>query len=166
MQVQDIMVKKVKTCRLDNTLDRAIHVMWSNDCGALPVLDGAGKVAGMITDRDVCIAIGTRNRLPSEIRVFEVKPNPQELFTCAPQDDIHTALDTMRTRQVRRLPAVSQNGMLQGILCLNDVALNAKKRNALSYDDVVETLRAVCRQPERKQAAPEELPEEVPVLCD
>ncbi|OFW12900.1 MAG: hypothetical protein A3H27_07780 [Acidobacteria bacterium RIFCSPLOWO2_02_FULL_59_13] len=143
MQVKDIMVSEVKTCRPDTNLTAAAQIMWANDCGALPVLDDQGQILGMITDRDICMAVGSRNRAPSEITVFEVKPNPKELYTCAPEDDIHDALKTMREQGVRRLPVVN-SGQLRGILCLNEIALNAKKRNALSYDDVVETLKAVC----------------------
>ena len=151
MKVQDIMVKDVKTCHPDTNLAEATQIMWANDCGALPVLDDQDQVAGMITDRDICMAVGSRNRAPSEITVFEVKSNPEELYTCAPEDDIHAALKTMRTQGVRRLPVVN-SGKLRGILCLNEIALNAKKRNALSYDDVVETLKAVCEHRLARQA--------------
>jgi predicted transcriptional regulator len=78
-------------------------------------------VVGMITDRDICMAVGTRNRLPSEISVFEVKAEPQALYACAPDDDIHAALKTMRTYGVRRLPVVNAAGGLEGILTFDDV---------------------------------------------
>jgi CBS domain-containing protein len=143
MQVKDIMISEVKTCRPDTNLAAAAQTMWATDCGALPVLDDQGQVVGMITDRDIAMAVGSRNRPPSEITVFQVKPDPKELYTCAPGDDIHAALKTMREQGVRRLPVVN-SGKLQGILCLNEVALNASKRGELSYDDVVDTLKAVC----------------------
>ncbi|MBI2820738.1 MAG: CBS domain-containing protein [Acidobacteria bacterium] len=125
--------------------------MWANDCGALPVLDDQGQVVGMITDRDIAMAIGTRNRAPSEITVFEVKPNPRELYTCAPEDDIHDALKRMREGGVRRLPVVN-SGQLRGVLCLNEIALSARKGGDLSYDDVVDTLKAVCEHRLARQA--------------
>ena len=153
MKVQDIMVQDAKVCHPNTNLATAAETMWTNDCGALPVLDGGGKVVGMITDRDICMAVGTRNRIPSEITVFAVKL--QEVHTCAPDDDIHEALKTMQTKRVRRLPVVSNDGALRGILCLNDLALNARKRGALSYEDVVETLKAICehRTPQQVAAA-------------
>ena len=144
MQVRDIMVSEVKTCRPESNLAEAAQLMWTTDCGALPVLDEQGQVLGMITDRDIAMAVGSRNRAPSEITVVQVKPNPKELYTCAPSDDIHTALKTMREQGVRRLPVVN-SGKLKGILCLNEVALNANKRGDLSYEDVVDTLKAVCQ---------------------
>ena len=143
MQVKDIMVRDTRFCRPDTNLAEASVIMWENDCGALPVLEADGKVVGMVTDRDICIAVGTRNRAPSEITVFEVKPNPRELYTCAPEDDIHAALKTMREQGIRRLPVVN-SGQLRGILCLNEIALNASKRGDISYEDVVDTLKAVC----------------------
>jgi len=120
MQVKDIMVPDTRFCRPDTNLAEASLIMWENDCGALPVLEASGKVVGMVTDRDICIAVGTRNRAPSEITVFDVKPNPQELYTCAPEDDVHAALKTMREQGVRRLPVVNA-GKLRGILCLNEM---------------------------------------------
>jgi len=153
MQVQDIMVRDAKFCRLNNNLAAAAAIMWANDCGGLPVLDGGGKVVGMITDRDICIAAGTRNRIPSDIQVSEV--TSRKIYTCAPEDDIHAALKTMQKQKVRRLPVVSKEGKLEGILCLNDVALNASQSDSLSYKETIETLQAICehRTLHRVQAA-------------
>jgi CBS domain-containing protein len=145
MQVQDIMVHHAKSCRPDTSLAEAVEIMWNNDCGALPILDNAGKVVGMITDRNVCIALGTRNRLPSEIKVSEVAS--REIYTCAPQDDVRAALYTMQIQKVRRLPVVDDDGMLQGILCLDDIVLNAEKTPALSAKHLIETFQAIYEHP-------------------
>jgi CBS domain-containing protein len=84
MKVQEIMVKDVKTCHPETNLAEATQIMWANDIGALSVVDNGNEVLGMITDRDIAIAVGTRNRAPAELTAFEVKPNPRELYTCAP----------------------------------------------------------------------------------
>jgi len=151
MQVQNIMVGEVKSCRLETNLAAAAEIMWKNDCGALPVLNNDGSVVGMVTDRDICIALGTRNRLPSDIPVSEVIP--QKVFACTPKDDIHVALKTMQEQKIRRLPVTSKDGKLKGILCLNDVALNSKQSDALTYVDVVETLKAICEHHVRQAVA-------------
>jgi CBS domain-containing protein len=143
MKVNEIKNSEVRTCHPNTNLAAASQLMWGSDCGALPVLDDQGQVVGMITDRDICMAVGSRNRPASEITVFDVKPNPTELYTCASEDNIQDAMKTMRKQGVRRLPVV-KNGKLNGILCLHDIALNAKKHNSLSSDDVAETLRAIC----------------------
>ena len=145
MQVKDIMVREAKSCRPDTNLAEVVEIMWSYDCGALPVVDDGGKAVGMITDRNVCIAAGTRNQIPSEIKVSDVVP--QSVYACAPEDDIRAALRTMQTQKVRRLAVVDNDGLLQGILCLDDIILNAKKTTALSCEHLIETVKAICDHP-------------------
>ncbi len=57
MNVGDLMTRDVKTCRSHDSLDRAARIMWDHDCGCVPVVDANGKAVGMITDRDVCMAL-------------------------------------------------------------------------------------------------------------
>jgi len=68
--------------------------MWDSDCGTLPVLSAQGKVMGMITDRDICMATATKNRPPSEITVWETVSG--KAYTCRMSDDVHTAMDIMK----------------------------------------------------------------------
>lgn len=145
MQVKDIMTPLPKFCRVDTNLAEATELMWINNCGVLPVMDREGRVIGMITDRDICIALGTRNRLPSEVEVGEVVE--WKLFSCSPGDDIHEALFAMKSWKVRRLPVLnSSTGTLEGILSLNDLAIHATKRQGgdLSFQDVADTLKVIC----------------------
>ena len=142
MQVKDIMTRNPISCRVDNNLAEAAELLWTSNCGALPVLDEGGKVIGMITDRDICIALGTRNQLPSEVEVGQVVA--WRLFGCSPEDEIHSALATMKEEKVRRLPVLNDGG-LEGILSLNDVSLHSTKRQGdISYVDVADTLKAIC----------------------
>lgn len=150
MRVRDIMVRDAKACRMDTNLAAATAIMWNNGCGALPVLDGGEKVVGMITDRDICIAAGTRNWVPSDIKVSDVVP--QKVYTCAAGEDIHAALKTMQAQKVRRLPVVNNDRKLEGILCLDDIAVKVSKSDSLSYEDVIETFKAICQHPERQRA--------------
>jgi CBS-domain-containing membrane protein len=121
--------------------------MWEGDFGTLPVMADAGKVIGMITDRDIAIAVATRGRVAGDIAVTEAMS--KHLYACSPGDDIHAALKTMRKDKVRRLPVINDDGRLVGVLSLNDIALHAEKIEGrkspdLSYDDVVNTLKAIC----------------------
>ncbi|MBI4458585.1 MAG: CBS domain-containing protein [Acidobacteria bacterium] len=130
-------------CRVDNNLAEATELMWNVNCGALPVLDEEGKVVGMITDRDICIALGTRNERPSDVRVGDVIE--WKLFSCSADDNIHDALTAMKSWKVRRLPVLNSAGKLEGILSLNDAAIRAARRQGdLTYPDVADTLKAIC----------------------
>jgi CBS domain-containing protein len=147
MKVQDAMNENVKFCQPDTNLAEATAMMWEYDCGALPVVVDGGKAIGVITDRDLAIAAGTKNRPASEIQVGEVMS--RNLFAASAEDDLHTALTLMRKEKVRRLPVTNPEGVLKGILCLNDVALLAehpdvKTASQVTYEDVVRTLKALC----------------------
>jgi CBS domain-containing protein len=136
MKVKDLMTSDVESCTPTTNLAAAAKIMWEGDCGAIPVTDDRGKVIGIITDRDICIAAATRSRLEGEIPVQEVMS--KTVFTCAPGDDARAALDTMRSRKVRRLPVVGHDGQLAGILSLHDVAVQA--RSSHNHDIVPEAV--------------------------
>lgn len=155
MKVQDIMTETVKACRPETNLAEAVALMWEGDCGTLPVVADGGKVVGILTDRDIAIALGTRNKQPSDIPASEVMS--EQVYACHPNDDIHGALKTMRKDRVRRLPVISDDGSLQGILSMNDVAIHAQKFDGhktadLTYEDVVNTFKAICEHPHPNKA--------------
>jgi CBS domain-containing protein len=144
MKVKDIMTTDVAACRPESNLAEVAAQMFHRDCGCLPVVGADGHVAGVITDRDMAIALATRNRTADRIEVREVMTG--HAFACAPDDTIKAALETMRRRRVRRLPVVDDQGLLKGILSLNDIVLHAgaAKRDAPSAGDVLNTMQAIC----------------------
>ena len=146
MKVQDVMMRTPASCTPETNLGAAVEILWDRNCGMLPVVDARQRVIGVITDRDLCVALGTHNRLPGEITVGEVLSG--EAFTCGAEDDIHAALHTMAHKKVRRLPVVNQDGVLEGILSMDNVVLHAELggRNQfaeLSQEDVVKTLKQI-----------------------
>jgi len=158
MKVREVMCANATVCTLTDNLSAAAGLMWQNDCGILPVVAEGGKVVGLITDRDICMAANLNNRNLWNIAVEEVISG--RVFACKPEDEIHSALKTMQEKKVRRLPVVAADGTLAGILSMNDVVLKAeeageKKSSELSYGDVVNTYRSICqhRLPMQAQAA-------------
>ena len=144
MKVQDVMTYEVRTCSPETNLSAAAMQMWRGDFGVMPVVAG-GKVVGMITDRDICIAAATKHRDPANIRVKEVISG--QVYGCSADTDIREALKIMRQKQVRRLPIISpEDGRLEGILSMNDVALKEQggAKAELSAEDVETTMRGIC----------------------
>ena len=149
MKVKDMMTSDVHTCQPETNLAMAAMQMWDGDFGVLPVVADGRKVVGMITDRDICMAAASKQRDPATIRVEDVVTG--QVYGCSPDTDIHEALKIMQQRQVRRLPIINaDDGKLAGILSLNDIALKAQSdaRAELSAQDVENTLKAICTQPE------------------
>lgn len=154
MQVKDVMTGTPVSCRLDTNLAAASEALWKQNCGILPVLNDQGKVVGVVTDRDICIALGTRNRLASDITVGEVVSG--QLFSCSPEDDIQTVLRAIGELQVRRMPVIDAKGKLVGLLSMDDLVLHSNpqargKAPALSHDDVMNALKKLYQPqvPER-----------------
>jgi CBS domain-containing protein len=144
MKVKDIMNREVHTCRPDTNLAMAALQMWEGDLGVLPVVDG-DQVLGVITDRDICMAVATKHCDPAAIRVDEIMTG--QVYGCRPDADIHEALKIMRRRQVRRLPVINaDNGRLAGILSLDEVALHAQpgRKADLTARDVANTIQSIC----------------------
>ena len=141
MKIKELMTTDVKTCTPDTTVAEAAHLMWDGDCGILPLVDD-GELVGVVTDRDLYIALATQIARASQLMVGAVAS--KQLATCAPEDDVQAALATMRHARVRRLPVVGFGGTVLGILSMNDILLAAGASKEVRSEDVVATLQAIC----------------------
>ena len=146
MNVQDVMTSDVQTCGPDTNLASAAKIMWDTDCGVLPVLNVEGQVLGMLTDRDICMACATKNRAPSELTVRDTVSG--KTYKCKMSDDVHSVMEIMKREQVRRIPVVDEEGVLQGLISMNDFILlagetKAGKAPAISCEDVARALKAI-----------------------
>jgi CBS domain-containing protein len=145
-EVRECMTTEVVTCRPDASMEQAARLMWEHDCGVLPVVEGE-RVAGIVTDRDLCMGTYTRGRALCDLRVKDSMA--KEVFACRPADPLEQALRDMADHQVRRAPVVDELGRLVGILSMNDVVRHvaglrdARARANLSAR-LVETLAAIC----------------------
>ena len=152
MEVKRIMTSEIATCRPDTNLAVVAKLMWDRDCGFVPVVDAAGKVAGVITDRDICIASATRRLLPEQITAAQAMRRPP-IHTTQPEDGIEKALGTMKQFQVRRLPVIAADGTLKGIISMNDIVLASQGKKGPTPADIVSTLSAICAHRPAKVAA-------------
>jgi CBS domain-containing protein len=145
MKVREIMASQPITCSPKDKLATAAMQMWNQDCGVLPVVDD-GRLRGVVTDRDICMALTFKSASPSAVTVAEVIAG-HPVYSCSPEDDVSEALKTMRDRQVHRLPVVD-DGRLQGLLSINDVALAAHETEGTkdwpTYGEVVGALQGIC----------------------
>ena len=156
MIVKEVMNHEVTTCSPETTLESAALMMWNGDCGTVAVVDDEKKVIGIITDRDICMAVALQHKAASEIQVQEIMS--RHLFTCQPDNDIMNALKTMSFQKVRRLPVTNDNGQVEGIISIEDLIARAERGRRgiqvpeLSYDDTMTTLKAICRSHRGEEA--------------
>ena len=156
MNVEQAMTTGVKTCRPQDALSTAAHLMWDHDCGCVPVVDEKLKVLGIITDRDICMAAYTQGKPLYELPVSLAMS--KNVWSVRPGDTISAAELVMQEHQIRRLPVVDVTGRLVGLLSLNDLARHAsrertQKRKAVSDAEIGETLAAICEATGCQEAA-------------
>jgi len=143
MQIAEVMTPGPITCSPDTTVAEAARLMWEGDCGVLPIVRDHVLV-GVVTDRDLFIALATRDAKPSQLNVGAVvRPAP---ITCTPRDDVHQAMTKMKTSRVRRLPVVEKDGTLVGIVSMNDLLLTIAPETTLG-GKVVDTLQTISEHP-------------------
>jgi CBS domain-containing protein len=159
MKVEDLMTHPARACAPTDNLHTAAEIMWSGDCGCVPVTDADQRVVGILTDRDICMAAHLEGE-PLRARTVEsIMSNV--VCVCAAEDSVHDVARVMGEKQLRRLPVVNADGRLAGIITLNDLALAAnggarERGNAsLSSEEVVKTLAAISRhRPNQGSAEP------------
>jgi CBS domain-containing protein len=149
MKVKEVMTQSAVCCSPGTNVGAAVELMWVRNCGMLPVVGIDRKLLGLVTDRDICIAMGTRNRLAGELTVGEIAT--RDVFTCKPDDEIHEALDTMANRKVRRLPVVNDEGIPQGILSMDDLITHGDLNKwegccELSSEEIIRSLKKLYGQ--------------------
>lgn len=154
MKIAELMTSNVRTCSPDDTLNRAAQIMWENDCGAVPIVDDEGRITGILTDRDVCMAAYTQGKPLAEIPVGSAAA--KAIVSARPDDTVETVATRMQDAQVRRVPIVDDGGHIVGIVALGDIARQlslptasggavTRKPNGLSADPVARTLAAISQ---------------------
>jgi CBS domain-containing protein len=151
MKVEKLMTKDVAACGPDATLNDAARIMWERDCGFVPVTasDGSGRVVGIVTDRDICIAAYTRGQPLGQIRIADVMS--RAIRSCKPGDELAAVEAAMRQARIHRLPVVDDADRLLGVISLADIAREAARearggRREVTAAQIGETLAAI-RQP-------------------
>jgi CBS domain-containing protein len=119
MKVSEVMSSKVEITSPEDSIQRAAQVMARIDSGILPVGDG-DRLVGMITDRDIAIRGVGAGRNPADTPVNDVMT--REVKYCFEDDDVSDVAESMAQLQVRRLPVLSRQKRLTGIISLGDIA--------------------------------------------
>jgi CBS domain-containing protein len=152
MRVEKIMSHQATACSPEDTLEQAASLMWSSDCGALPVTSGDGlrRVVGIITDRDICMAALFQGKALRELRVGDVMS--KNVFTCRPGDDLEKVEQKMQNEQIRRLPVVDDDGAVLGMVSMADLACEAARsqysqRHEVPASEVMNTLAKISARP-------------------
>jgi CBS domain-containing protein len=117
--VQDVMTRDPGAVEASAPIIEAAEIMLREDVGSVPILED-GRLAGMLTDRDIVLRVVAEGRDARTITCAEIAS--RQLATIDPQQPLEEALRLMGEHQVRRLPVVEEDGRLVGIVAQADIA--------------------------------------------
>ena len=114
-RAQAVMVENPYCIKLDATVEQSREMMRQFRVGGLVVLDADGKVAGIVTSRDVNLA-------PSDMgEVRQVMTGRDKLVTALPNVSLDEARRLLYANRIEKLPVVSPDGKLIGLITAQDV---------------------------------------------
>jgi CBS domain-containing protein len=129
MKVKEIMTAKPAVCGPDTPLQEVARTMVGRDCGSVPVVGAAdGRVAGIITDRDIVVRGVAEGRNPLTLTASACMTSP--VVTIDENASLDDCTDLMESKKIRRLPVLSSSGALVGIVAQADVARCASRKDA------------------------------------
>jgi CBS domain-containing protein len=124
--VRDVMTPNPETVAPMTDAPTAARMMRDLNVGVLPVL-ADGRLAGIVTDRDIAVGFSTREMEPAMVKVGDLMTDAPA--TVKPDDSVAEAARMMAERQVRRLPVI-EGARLVGIVSLGDLATEGAQRAA------------------------------------
>ncbi|MBN1208944.1 MAG: CBS domain-containing protein [Myxococcaceae bacterium] len=127
LTAREIMTRGVKTVRRDSSLREVAQLMKDEDCGVVPIVDERGILVGIVTDRDLVIRAFTGGKTPDQLLAGDVMTDDVECVH--PDEDIHSIIELMGKKQIRRIPVVERDDRVIGIISMGDIA------NRADYDD-------------------------------
>jgi len=116
--VEEIMTRDPRTVEIGDSLVDAARAMREGDIGNVIVTDG-GRVAGIVTDRDIVVRAIAEGREPGSTTVGDVCSS--DPHTLEPGESVEAAAQVMGENRIRRLPVV-RGGALVGVVSLGDLA--------------------------------------------
>ena len=118
MNVGQIMNKEVKFINKDKTIQEAAKIMRDSGIGCMPVEEN-DKLIGMITDRDIVMTLAEGKGPQTHVKEC-IK---QSIKYCFEDEDLEDVASQMSDLQIRRMPVMSRDKQLVGIVSLGDISL-------------------------------------------
>jgi CBS domain-containing protein len=128
-RIRDVMTTNPQTLPESTIVREAAETMRAHDIGDVVVVDDNGKLSGILTDRDIVVRVVAEGRDPRATRIGDIAS--RDLTAVSPEDPVDRAVQLMRERAIRRLPAVEKLKVV-GIVSIGDLALDRDPGSALA----------------------------------
>jgi CBS domain-containing protein len=121
------------------TLAAAAALLTQKRIGALVIVGAAGRVTGILSERDIVHAIAERGRQALDEPLSQAMT--REVATCGPDDEIPSLMERMTNGKFRHMPVI-KDGMLAGIVSIGDIVkqrVDAMERESEAMRDYIRT---------------------------
>ncbi len=145
MLVKQCMIKDVQLASPETTIKEAAQKMRDGDFGALPVGEN-DRLVGMITDRDIVIRAVCEGKDPSKTTVKECMT--KQILYCYEDQSLEEVAKNLGDNQIRRVPVLSREKRLVGIVALGDIATSD-----VAPKKVEETLSNISQKTDHMKSA-------------
>jgi CBS domain-containing protein len=125
LKVSDVMSADPRTCSPYSTVIEAVLIFRDADCGVIPVTED-GKPVGVLTDRDVALALADLEDDLAGAAVGEIMS--KDVVTIEEDESLEVAVDRLGGEGLRRLLVVASSGSLRGILSWIDLVPHLSER--------------------------------------
>lgn len=123
MDVRAILSKKgdkVITIGPDATVGEAAQVLKREDIGALVVIDDAGAIRGIVSERDIVAGLGDAARRNKLLETNVSALMTSEVVTCSPGDEVQKCMQLMTDHRIRHIPVIEDGAMI-GLVSIGDI---------------------------------------------
>jgi CBS domain-containing protein len=120
MDARDVMSREVVTCVATDKIAAVARLMARTEVGTVIVVDGSGALAGIVTDRDLCLALADGD--PS--RPVQAAMAPCVIWA-RPEHTFEQLEALMETHHVHRIPVLDRDRIPIGMVSLSDLAVHA-----------------------------------------
>ncbi len=126
MLIRDVMTTPCVTCERRETLHSAASRMFLHERGALIVTDERGRLAGLLTERDIVRATFSQGYALHAMRVEDSMS--RTVVTCAPTDTVEEVVARMKELQIRRVPVIDDARYPVGMVSFDDLARTPQEK--------------------------------------
>jgi CBS domain-containing protein len=144
--VRHVMAEEPRTLGPDMTAADAAGLMANHDIGVVPIVEQDGRLAGLVTDRDLVVRVLARGEDPQALPLREIA-TLRSIETISPDETVEAARERMAAARVKRL-MVTRDDALLGVISLGDVAQTLGSARAVG-----EAVQAITESPATTQVA-------------
>ncbi|MEW4570173.1 CBS domain-containing protein [Tautonia sp. JC769] len=129
--------RSIITIGTDATVSEAVDVLVRENIGSLPVVDEAGAMVGIFTERDILRGIHNQGKEFCHEPIRSVMTEP--VVSCSVSESVHDAMGRMSEHSIGQLPVLDENGSLVALVSVGDLirflheSAEEERKNLMNY---------------------------------